>query len=81
MKRFKKNPDDIHLLQAFYTKKFRCGRYVSAFVDKDEDWKKFNAIRTTSIKEATCRDCLEWAASKAKKELRYIENRLWETSL
>lgn len=42
---------------------------------------EFNRLRTTTIREATCRDCLEWAFQQKRKELNEIAKKLgdgWE---
>lgn len=78
MKRAKPNKN-IHLISYHYAATFKCGKRVDEFVDRNEDWAEFNRIRTTTIKEATCRDCLEWAFNNKKKELQEIAKKLdWE---
>ena len=70
----------IHLIAYHYAGRFRCGTKVEDLVDRENDWSAFNSIRTTSPKEATCRDCLEWALQQKRKEAKEIEDRLWEAT-
>lgn len=66
----------IHLISYHYAKTFKCGKPVSDFVNREESWGEFNKIRTTTIREATCKDCLEWAYNHKKRELNEIAEKL-----
>lgn len=66
----------VHFLPAHFAKKFGCGIRVTELVQPEEDWEKFNKLRSTTWREITCRECLEHLYVKKRAEADAIGEKL-----